>query len=620
MSNFIRFLDFLAGFFAIGARTRFGRATLYAICAAPPIYVLTMMMWGGLQYPFWDHVGTARYILRDHAGELTWQDYFTPHNEHIMAIPRWITVQLARLTGWSQGPEFTVMYCALLATYGIVARFIWRAARTANAIMPIVPLVLTALILFSPAGHNNLWWSFMLQLVLTALFSYAAFYTLADQKGRFSRVLGAALLAWAATFCMANGVVTFLALSAVAAIELRFGHRPFRNRVRDFLFLSINAGAAYAVVAGLGQSSSQQTFLPFKLIEFLLVYAGTPAGSLIDFSYNNMFEYPTNSGLSLFMGALVILMSGGAVLASLKPLAAGDRRVIFPIACIAFGIGTGLIIGMGRITPDGAGMELAGASRYTIYSAFIYIGIFARLALMAIPRMALPPRVPAIATAYWLIFLAGCSMVAGAYSDGSRMFRESGNFNIQLGQAYALDDRAADHYGKMFPDSQTAENIKLGLIRARLGPYRALSEERVPHAESISAPLVPLILEEGVSVSQRISFEGTGAICGVEYQIATWGQQLSGGQVGWQALFGDASPQDGVIELDGLGDWSAINVPVTALSDFSLTLTLAANPSSPIALPLREYLAATEEHADAHHVDGRAPSNLSFPHTILLCR
>ena len=617
MSVYGRSLALVREFFAWGRHTAFIRNIILLLCAAPPVFCLFAIFWGGLRYPFWDHLSTAELILKDHEGALAWQDFFAPHNEHILAVPRWLGVQLARVTGWDVGAELAVNFILLLAVFAVCTRYIASLFKTAVQPIPLLPVLLTSIFVFAPAGHNNMWWSFMSPLILVSLFSYCAFSFLSVGRLVPSRFLLAVGFGWLATFSLANGAITFCAMTLVLLMEFLAAKTKTPRDVLPVLVMAMNAVFALMLLSGGHSITSAAEVSLLRLTDFVIVYLGTPLSSIVDFSFKNVFEYPTNVQLSRLAGLFVLGACGLISFSLLRLLAGGDRRALFPLACIAFAFGSGLIIGIGRASAEDAGLALAGASRYTLFSSFSYTGILSSIAL-SISRMPVPPtRPPAKSMVFGLGVLTILSFAGSSYKSGLSMFEESAHLNHQLSLAYSLDADGVPFYEKAYPNPDRVLELKARLLQARIGPYHNVVETSIARGSALSSPLEPRLMTNGEVVEQQVTYDGDGWICGVRYQLVTWDKSIPSGTLRWSGTSIDGLALAGSISLDGLSDWSTVTVPVVAQN--ASTIRISVDATAPVGLPFRTTTIPAIDVAAWRPIDGQ-PVISSLPHEIIVCR
>jgi uncharacterized membrane protein len=445
------------------------RALLAAVML-PPAYLLFMMQWGGLRYPFWDHVSNYEYVIAVHDGTLRLASLFKPHNEHMIFIPRLIHALVAQVTSWSISAEFTLLFLTYLATFGIIAAMTRRAYKAQSKTGYLTVLFAISLFFFSPAQHNNFWWTFMLQLALTSLFSYAAFFVIGSSRKGWAPNLLAILLCWCAIFSMANGLIAMLAcFICVMIVSVQKS-----NTRTDFAIMALWGAnfiaAAWLQISVRGQAPQGARAGLADAVTFLAIYAGNPLRSLLAFPYRNMWDIPRGNQLAIVVGLAVLLISGLICIYLARRLRRGDERASSALACILFGIGSGAVIAIGRAAFDQTGVANAAASRYVIYSTFIYIGLALSLGSMISHHLS-----PKLDSRIFLVLVAAFAIPAlFAYARGTVVFADSARFNQTLSRAYELSNSAEINFDKVYPQREQVIAIRRELLARRLGPYMGL--------------------------------------------------------------------------------------------------------------------------------------------------
>jgi hypothetical protein len=603
--------------FGWGSHSLFLRRALISVCALPPLYCLVAMWLGGLSYPFWDQISTSNDVLNDHVGTAKWQNYFVPHNGQLQAIPRWFSVMFARSTGWDVGAELAVNFGLRLAILGVFIRFFLSISSSTGQRLPILAVLIISVLLFSPAGHKTMWWSFWTQVPLVALIASLAFYSVSTQSNSRSKLLLGSVLGWLAAFSMPAGMAVLISMSVVLLVEWL----ATRNRRSDGFFpaalLTLNSLCAVLVLGILTKGSFDDPLSPVRWLSYMVVFLGTPLASLIEFSFPNIFENPSNVRLSLLMGTLATLV---AILVAFKlviRLANGQRLAALPLACIVFALACGLILGTRFASAIDMSLASAGASEYTLFAAFFYFGITGFLALTLAERPARPIRPHAKFAAFGMIAVAAFSFTVSSYRSGFQMFREAAELDTQLGLAFALSPSASEYHEKVYPDAGRLTSLKSAMLRYRLGPYRRTLEHVIVRHDSISKTLLLRSMTNGESVNQRVEYQDGGWICGVRYQIVTSSKELTDGMLTWSASSDLGLTESGSVSLAGLGDWSTITLPIIGHNSIDVEVQISSNTA--VGFPFRDSGDPNLEVAVWRPVSGESIRG-SLPYEILTCK
>jgi len=203
-----------------------------------------------------------------------------------------------------------------------------------------------------------------------------------------------------------------------------------------------------------------------------------------------------------------------------------------------------------------------------------------------------------------------------------KVFQESAAFNGILARAFRLDDGASAVYDKVYPDGARVPQLKADLLRLRIGPYRNLYSDHISH-EVTPAVLDPTPLHPGGWVRQRIENVDS-SLCGVRYQIVTWGRRLRGGAIAWRiadAQKPDATVTEGTISLDGRSDWDTVDLPLTQtnLAAYLVEIRVVAQADHVFGLPTRRPAVATWANPTHASSSGGAPLVTSLPFDAVTC-
>jgi hypothetical protein len=238
----------------------------------------TALPWGD----HWDHWRT---VLAD---GYSLDMLFAQHNEHRILTARvlfWLDEHLFGATN-------TFVFAAILLVQGLHALLLWRLGARASGQAGAASVALAGLsltMMFAAHQFSNFTWAFQVQFVLVFLLANVTFYLLLRDRDQAARAgglpgawfVGAVAAAWATTFTMANGLVVWPLLLALAACL-----RAPRGRVA---VLALNAAVAWALylwdfhtpphhgsmIDGLRQ-------LP-KSLAFTAAYVGSPVDATVTF-------------------------------------------------------------------------------------------------------------------------------------------------------------------------------------------------------------------------------------------------------------------------------------------------------------------------------------------------
>lgn len=449
------------------------RYGLLCLAALPGIYVFLCIQYGGITFPFWDHTELIKWIVPLYEGKFELASLWAPHNHTRPLLYRAVMLINARLTDWDLRSEYVYLY---LAIFGAFACHLWNLRKIARSGGPLVfpaSLLAVSIVLFSPVGHNNHWWTMMLQLdatnLLIALGMLTVFLDPHQWKGN---VLGA-LACWLASYTLTNGLIAFLAVILTLQMSRRkvlvpggwtiFWAVNFIVLLIVYLpGLPITAGGAHPGIGG--------------LIWFALAYLGMPLAGIIWFPYQNQFDIPLSTLFSGLCGCFLVLSAAALIWHGKKRFRDSHPAALILVGFTLFAGISALVTGWGRGAFDDFGIANANSSRYTIFGAYLLLGqIYYLTAGFAEGWLGLTPggakarwakTVPALALSV-LVVLGGIT-----YYRATHIYLESHNFNIMLSNAYLDRPQVTKLDRIIHPNQEFVGRLKKDLYRLRLGPYR----------------------------------------------------------------------------------------------------------------------------------------------------
>lgn len=315
------------------------RPGLTLVAALPPVAFFALIWVFGSDVVFWDEWNLLDIIVRTKHGTATAADYLRFHTVHRMVFSNFVLSRLALLTGWNVRIELLLNVAIATITYALV---VFNARRTTSASTAAIVAV-SGLTIFSLSQHENWLWGWQISWFFTVATAVAAVTVLAARELRFGwRLLIAALLCFAATFSIAFGAVTWVALLGLVWIEAK---RPFGASA---LWVAAGATAIALYVRGEGfwiqpAADRAQASVGHLLLFFVAVQGRTFTSLAIP---------------SVLLGSIVIAIFVAAAVAAIRI----DRARAMPwIALGLFSLGFGVLSAAGRAR---IGWETAVSSRY----------------------------------------------------------------------------------------------------------------------------------------------------------------------------------------------------------------------------------------------------------------
>jgi len=220
----------------VGANRRFPWARLRAVgeillLALPGLGVLHYVCGLYVEMPVFDQLFMVPFFEKVHEGSATLEDYVARWGAggiHHIIFPRLIFAALSLASNWTLKYEVLTNFGLAAITFLALWRLAvltseggsWRLRLTAN--------LLTSLLLFSPVQHWNWRYGFSLAIFLTNASVVGAVLMLAGTRRGFPmiRIILAAGFCVVATFSMAQGTASWVALAPLVALVAHSSRRP----------------------------------------------------------------------------------------------------------------------------------------------------------------------------------------------------------------------------------------------------------------------------------------------------------------------------------------------------------------------------------------------------------
>ncbi|WP_212758113.1 hypothetical protein [Usitatibacter palustris] len=574
--------------------SRWIQAGLALAIVSPAIYFIAMTQYSAVTHPHWDHVELARFIVAYYDGTLSFWDLFAPHNHTRPFLYRLIYVANAVLTRWDIRSEYIYMIGVGLATWAVHLWIIVRVIAPGRRLHAAVTAAIAGVLLFSPVGHHNHWWSMMLPLTLANLLMVGAIALLAPHAASWKRNVAAAACAWLATYTLTNGLFVFL----VAAMVMQASAVPWRKPGRWAVFWILNLILALALyMPGLPKEPATGSRGIIELTGFVVAYIGSPLAHLIYFPFKELFRSSNTLIWAAAIGGVVLLVTADA----LKSGWAGMRRREPAAMVLYLFVGIGLVsaaaTAWGRVAFDAHGIGYSIASRYAIFASFPLFGVLYYYAATGAPGsylrrglslLHLGPRFAACA----LVVFMGISI--NSYYRGVHIYREANLLDQQLANAFNPEGVPTADDAIVYPDGPAVQALRDKLKKYKLGPYRfarvlnaKLGSATLANAEAITADRI-------VTQEFRTTHAGLSVL---SFQVVTWGKVPTTYTVAWKLRGKNASGwtdlDRGTLNAGELRDWSNVQLSLAAPTapeyrEFALDFTAqpGGDTAAPIGIPL----------------------------------
>jgi len=447
------------------------RVFLWCVIIAPVLFFFLVVQYSAITFPFWDHCEFILDFAKLHDHTFRINDLWAAHNHSRPLTLTTIVLLNGLVTDWDIRSEYVYLLSSVIAGFAIQAYCIKKIAGRFN-LTCLASTAALSVISFSPAGHNNHWWSFMIQLDLAhALIAFALVCICMGLRSWQHNVI-AALACWAAAYTISNGLVAF----AVAIVIVQLVQPSFLRLTWLALFWSLNLVLILVIyLPGLAETGPAITD-PRSFAEFCLAYLGSPLVSMIAFPYHNMFDVPrAPTHWNEVVGALLLATACLTFVAKVKRKRSAEftKPELLFVAFSLFAVGSAALTAWGRSQTADVGAVNANASRYTIFSsyllyAFIYVALDSRVrfAQKSVPRAKGWAGVLTIAVGGAVFLLAA----ARTYTRSIGIYSEAHRFNNTL--AVGFLHYRPEELRFAYPNAERLKLMVAELRRLRIGPYR----------------------------------------------------------------------------------------------------------------------------------------------------
>jgi hypothetical protein len=338
---------------------------LLIIYLIPVVLLLGFVLSFSVNVPIGDEWVLVHLFEKLYTGKASFNDFFVQHNEHRIFFPRIIFLAIASVTKWNVRYEQGVSILLAVITFIAIAKLSFeQVATNTNLFYVHLANILTCMLVFSLVQHENWLWGFQLAwffinacVVLAVFFLASSFIAWSTS----TRIFFSALFCWIASFSLAHGLLSWLAV--IPLVVLLPGSSGQRIR-RILVWLGLFTASSAIYFWGYQKPSYHPDIFfflknPFKAATYFFTFLGSslvrdpilaPIIGLIVFS------------IFLGLAAYFLRLRNSKLIIQAAPwLSLGLLAVIFA-----------LITTVGRA---GFGTEQATASRYTTTSIFLVISL-----------------------------------------------------------------------------------------------------------------------------------------------------------------------------------------------------------------------------------------------------
>ncbi len=592
---------------------------LFVLAAIPPLYILIMIQYSAITVPFWDHTELIRWIAAWHDGTFHFSSLWAPHNHTRPFVYRLVMLFNAVLTDWDIRSEYIYMYVAIYGAFACHAAVITRlyASGTRQAMYPII-LLLTSLVMFSPVGHNNHWWSMMFQLNATNFFIALGFMLVfLWPTNRAAHILAAASC-WLAAYTLTNG------LFAMAAIMVAFqlsGSQLLRPD-RFGLFWAANLALVSACYLP-GITMEQRATHPSigELVHFSLAYLGAPFSGLLWFPYRNMFDIPISTVANVVGGCGLLATFACLGLHGWPRLRTRDPAAMVLFGFAGFAILSAVATGWARAAVDEYGVSNGNASRYTIFAAYLLLGQFYYLGAGFaqgwwdnLPGKLRPNQIMMIAATLFVVL----SFVS--YARALPVYADAHRFNESLSMAYLWGLEPMPEDKLIHPEPESVAFLKKELQLLQIGPYANRPAIEVPAA--VGKFSQPACLSSTRTVTQNFMASDNG-LRSLVLKFVTPNGAGTDGHVNWrlEEIGGADSIASGSLQGDQIKDWRPVRLKLPYLGSskgksYELVFTGSGSDVHAACLPLYEPVVGSQQPVIISDADEARRGTLTMEFTM----
>jgi len=333
---------------------------------------------------------------------------------------------------------------------------------------------------------------------------------------------GAAFLGWIGAYSISQGLFVFPVIAIIHLIISQRVSLPSRH----FWFWAINMFVCFALyLPGVPMSNGPRPTLE-HFLGFVLVYIGSPLGSLLWFPELGAIDIPSTSyingaaGLGIIFLTIVTAWHLRSHLASRRP----EALIFFTFA--SYAVACTLVTAWGRAFGSYA---IAGANsgRYSIFAACFLFGlVFAYAPRLRHNGSKVPIWVKGIYASFVVLSIV-------SYVRGVAVYRGTHQDNEWLSDVYTLDGTPTVRDLMAFPDEEYMRQVRNDLLRLGIGPYRSVSHPLEAIYSGRFAGAVPFL--SGTIIKQRFKTIHP-VIRSVSFLVVNWGNAPSHYSIRWNIV------------------------------------------------------------------------------------
>ncbi|PSB12008.1 hypothetical protein C7B62_03745 [Pleurocapsa sp. CCALA 161] len=345
---------------------------LFKLLVVIPAVILGFLLWKyGVDCPFWDEwVTPGSTLVQFNFGQLSWEHLFSQHNESRKFFPRLLFIYLSRLTtNWNTQYGMLISFLlSCLTTFNLY--YLSKHTLKSSDGYRLTCLTLASMLIFSPMQRENWLWGLQMITFIPIATITSALVIIYAANPIVIKLLSSAALATFATFCFANGIISWVVIFPALYLVASKNRRSLIWITTGWLLLfSLNVTVYFHDYHRPGHHPSIMVALtqPFKAIAYYLSFLGSPLAvrQLI---------------LSLILGIVICLLIASICWYLLK--INHNKLLIYHLvpwlSILSYTLISAVITTAGRL---GFGIEQSLESRYVTFSTY---GLVALIYLIAI--------------------------------------------------------------------------------------------------------------------------------------------------------------------------------------------------------------------------------------------
>ncbi len=230
----------------MASRSSFGKYLLVAgiVSGGAALLALAFILLNGVDVPFADEWWYAPLVRLVGSGHATFENFWSPNNEHRMLIPRIEFSTLALITHWNSKAMMVAGWMAAVAAGLVIFSGFNKLYSRRHPCLWVTATGLSAASLFSLVQIENWLWAFQFTFFFIQFTVVTALVVVCNTKtSLWIRLISGGALAVAASFSSAQGLFIWPAL----VLSFAMTDDSLQKKIVGLLFLSVSAVATFLI-------------------------------------------------------------------------------------------------------------------------------------------------------------------------------------------------------------------------------------------------------------------------------------------------------------------------------------------------------------------------------------